>query len=46
MKGIIVVDMPECCKYCPFVTSRVNGNYYCSINESIGVSLIIKSYFR
>lgn len=39
MKGIIVVDMPECCKYCPFVTSRVNGNYYCSIKESIGVSL-------
>lgn len=39
MKGIIVVDMPECCKYCPFVTSRVNGNYYCSIIESIGDSL-------
>ena len=38
MKGIIVVDIPECCKYCPFVTNRIDGNYYCSIIESTTVS--------
>ena len=35
-KGIIVVDIPEKCKYCPFSVNRIGANHYCYIVESIG----------
>lgn len=35
-KGIIVVDMPEKCKYCPFSVNRIGADHYCYIVESIG----------
>lgn len=35
-KGIIVVDMPEKCKYCPFSVNRIGEEHYCYIVESIG----------
>lgn len=35
-KGIIVVDIPEKCKYCPFSVNRIGANHYCYIIESIG----------
>lgn len=35
-KGIIVVDIPEKCKYCPFSVNRIGAEHYCYIVESIG----------
>ena len=35
-KGIIVVDIPERCKDCPFSSNRIGSDHYCYILESIG----------
>ena len=35
-KGIIVVDIPEKCKYCPFSVNRIGAEHYCYIVESTG----------
>lgn len=35
-KGIIVVDVPEICKDCPFSLNRIGAYHYCFIVESIG----------
>lgn len=35
-KGIIVMDMPEKCKDCPFSSNRIGSDHYCYILESIG----------
>ena len=35
-KGIIVVDIPKKCKYCPFSANLIGAEHYCYIVESIG----------